>query len=47
MLSGREFVTVEDIMAIAPDVLRHRMWSDGATVRERLRAIAMAQGGRR
>jgi MoxR-like ATPase len=52
MLSGREFVTADDIMAIAPDVLRHRMWSDGATVRERLRAIAMAaphgaQGGRR
>jgi len=52
MLSGREFVTAEDIMAVAPDVLRHRMWSDGATVRERLRAIAMAgthgaQGGRR
>ncbi|HEX3765376.1 MAG TPA: MoxR family ATPase [Kofleriaceae bacterium] len=42
MLSGREFVTAEDIMAIAPDVLRHRMWTDGATVRERLRAIAMA-----
>jgi MoxR-like ATPase len=51
MLSGREFVTTDDLMAIAPDVLRHRMWSDGATVRERLRAIAMAgthaQGGRR
>ena len=47
MLSGREFVTAEDLMAVAPDVLRHRMWSDGATVRERLRAIAMAQGGRR
>ena len=42
MLSGREFVTTEDLLQIAPDVLRHRMWSDGATVRERLRAIAMA-----
>jgi MoxR-like ATPase len=55
MLSGREFVTADDLMVIAPDVLRHRMWSDGATVRERLRAIAMAgthgahgaHGGRR
>jgi len=42
MLSGREFVTVEDLLQIAPDVLRHRMWSDGAAVRERLRAIAMS-----
>jgi hypothetical protein len=46
MLSGREFVTAEDLLHVAPDVLRHRMWSDGATVRERLRAIAMA-GARR
>ncbi|HEY0483762.1 MAG TPA: AAA family ATPase [Kofleriaceae bacterium] len=42
MLSGREFVTAEDLLQVAPDVLRHRMWSDGATVRERLRAIAIA-----
>jgi len=42
MLSGREFVTVEDLLQIAPDVLRHRIWSDGAGVRERLRAIAIA-----
>ncbi|HEX7841536.1 MAG TPA: AAA family ATPase, partial [Kofleriaceae bacterium] len=34
MLSGREFVTAEDLLHVAPDVLRHRMWSDGATVRE-------------
>ena len=46
MLSGREFVTAEDLLHVAPDVLRHRMWSDGATVRERLRAIAMT-GARR
>ena len=46
MLAGREFVTAEDLLHIAPDVLRHRMWSDGATVRERLRAIAMT-GARR
>jgi MoxR-like ATPase len=44
MLSGREFVTAEDLLHVAPDVLRHRMWSDSATVRERLRAIALAGG---
>ncbi|MEO7735409.1 MAG: AAA family ATPase [Kofleriaceae bacterium] len=41
MLSGREFVTMEDLLHVAPDVLRHRLWTDGATVRERLRAIAI------
>jgi len=41
MLSGREFVTMEDLLHVAPDVLRHRLWTDGATVRERLRAIAV------
>jgi MoxR-like ATPase len=46
MLSGREFVTMEDLLHVAPDVLRHRLWSDGATVRERLRAIAIT-GARR
>jgi len=45
MLSGREFVTLEDLLHVAPDVLRHRLWTNGATVRERLRAIAIA--GRR
>jgi MoxR-like ATPase len=47
MLSGREFVTIEDLLDVAPDVLRHRLWTDGATVRERLRAVAVraAQGG--
>jgi MoxR-like ATPase len=42
MLSGREFVTAEDLLQIAPDVLRHRLWTDAATVRERLRGIAVA-----
>jgi MoxR-like ATPase len=41
MLSGREFVTMEDLLHVAPDVLRHRLWTDGATVRERLRAVAV------
>ncbi len=41
MLSGREFVTMDDLLHVAPDVLRHRLWTDGATVRERLRAVAI------
>jgi len=42
MLAGREFVTIEDVLDVSPDVLRHRLWTDGATVRERLRAVAIA-----
>jgi len=45
MLSGREFVTIEDLLDIAPDVMRHRLWTDAATVRERLRGVAI-RGGR-
>ncbi|HEX5063655.1 MAG TPA: AAA family ATPase [Kofleriaceae bacterium] len=41
MLAGREFVTIEDVLDVAPDVLRHRMWTDAATVRERLRAVVI------
>ncbi|MBX3157004.1 MAG: AAA family ATPase [Deltaproteobacteria bacterium] len=41
MLAGREFVTMDDLLHVAPDVLRHRLWTDGATVRERLRLVAM------
>ncbi len=41
MLTGREFVTAEDLLHVAPDVLRHRLWTDSATVRERLRAVAV------
>ena len=44
MLSGREFVTMEDLLHVAPDVLRHRLWTDAATVRERLRAVAVTGG---
>jgi len=46
MLSGREFVTMEDLLHVAADVLRHRLWTDGATVRERLRAVALTAGAR-
>ena len=41
MLSGREFVTVDDLLDVAPDVLRHRLWTDATSVRERLRGVAM------
>jgi MoxR-like ATPase len=49
MLSGREFVTIEDLLDVAPDVLRHRLWTDAATVRERLRQVVVraARGGAR
>jgi MoxR-like ATPase len=48
MLSGREFVTVEDLIDMAPDVLRHRMWISPAEVRDRLRALSpRAAGGPR
>jgi MoxR-like ATPase len=42
MLAGREFVTIEDLLDVAPDVLRHRLWTDAATVREKLRGVAIA-----
>jgi MoxR-like ATPase len=42
MLAGREFVTIDDLFDVAPDVLRHRLAANGATVYERLRAIANA-----
>ena len=45
MLAGREFVTMDDLLHIAPDVLRHRMWTDGATVREKLRTVAISLAG--
>ena len=43
MLSGREFVTMEDLLEVAPDVLRHRLGIDAAAVRERLRVIGAAR----
>ena len=47
MLSGREFVTVEDLLDMSADVLRHRLWISGAEVRDRLRAVARHPGGGR
>jgi MoxR-like ATPase len=40
ILAGREFVTVEDLLDMAPDVLRHRLWMTAPEVRDRLRVIA-------
>ena len=40
MLSGREFVTVADLLDMAADVLRHRLWISAAEVKDRLRTIA-------
>ena len=39
ILGGREFVTVEDLLDMAPDVLRHRLWMSAPEVRDRLRHI--------
>jgi MoxR-like ATPase len=47
MLSGREFVTVEDLLDMSADVLRHRLWISAAEVRDRLRAIPRTMGGHR
>jgi MoxR-like ATPase len=39
ILAGREFVTVEDLLDVAPDILRHRLWISAPEVRDRLRAV--------
>jgi MoxR-like ATPase len=53
MVSGRDFVTIEDLLDMAADVLRHRLWIPAAEVRDRLRAprsgaaqVSRAGGGR-
>lgn len=40
ILDAREFVTIEDLLDVAPDVLRHRLWVSAPEVRDRLRAIS-------
>jgi MoxR-like ATPase len=45
MLSGREFVTVEDLLDVSPEVLRHRLWISAAEVRDRLRAMTPHAAG--
>jgi MoxR-like ATPase len=47
MLAAREFVTMDDLLDVAPDVLRHRLWTDRTTVRERLRAVVVHSSARR
>jgi MoxR-like ATPase len=42
MFAGREFVIVQDLLDVAPDALRHRLWISPAEVRDRLRAAAPA-----
>lgn len=45
ILAGREFVVPEDLLDVAPDILRHRLWITAPEARDRLRAIS-AQAGR-
>ena len=44
MLRGRDFVTVDDLLEVSGDVLRHRLWIGAPEVRDRLRALARARG---
>jgi MoxR-like ATPase len=39
ILGGREFVTIEDLVDVAPEILRHRLWISAPEVRDRLRAL--------
>jgi MoxR-like ATPase len=45
MLGGRDFVTVDDLVEVSGDVLRHRLWIRAPEVRDRLRALAPRAGG--
>jgi MoxR-like ATPase len=45
MFSGREFVTVEDLLEVSADVLRHRLWVSAAEVRDRLRTVSPGMHG--
>jgi MoxR-like ATPase len=45
MASGREFVTIDDLLDMSADVLRHRLWIPAAEVRDRLRTIAPRGAG--
>ena len=44
ILAGREFVTVDDLLDMAPDVLRHRLWISAPEVRDRLRMLGAPAG---
>jgi len=45
ILAGREFVTVDDLLDMAPDVLRHRLWMSAPEVRDRLRMMGAPMTG--
>jgi MoxR-like ATPase len=45
LFAGREFVTVEDLLETAADVLRHRMWLSPAEIRDRMAAVAANHPG--
>jgi MoxR-like ATPase len=47
ILAGREFVTVEDLIDVAPEILRHRLWVSAPEVRDRLRAVMVHAAGTR
>jgi MoxR-like ATPase len=45
ILGGREFVTIDDLLDMAPDVLRHRLWISAPEVRDRLRMLGASAAG--
>ena len=47
ILAGREFVTVDDLVDVAPEILRHRLWVSVPEVRDRLRAVMVHAAGAR
>jgi MoxR-like ATPase len=47
ILAGREFVTLEDLVDVAPEILRHRLWVSAPEVRDRLRAVMVHAAGTR
>ncbi len=47
ILAGREFVVVDDLLDVAPDILRHRLGVSAPEVRDRLRMVAAQRGAPR
>ena len=47
VLMGREFVVLEDLIDVAAEVFRHRLWISAPEVRDRLLAIHNQQAGAR
>jgi len=44
MFSGREFVTVDDLLDVSAEVMRHRLCLSAAEVRDRLRSVSPKVG---